>query len=70
MGSAIAQTNPQQHSEKGSTPQEIGGNKRAHSTESSDSEKENTNKAHMAIVIATPNNEGWWKVEKKKGRKA
>jgi len=40
---------------------------------SSDSEKEilaATNEAQMTIVTVTPNNEGWRKVEKKKGRKA
>ena len=67
MGSALVQISPQQQSEKYSPGQEIGGNKRAHSTKSSDSEKETTNEAHMTIVIATPNNEGWQKVEKKKG---
>lgn len=70
MESALVQINPQQQSEKYSPEQEIRGNKWAHSTESSDSEKEFTNEAQMAIVTATPNNEGWRKVEKKKGRKA
>lgn len=61
---------PQQQYEK--SGQEIGGSKRAYSPSSTDSEKDfmtATNEAQMIIVTAPPNNEGWRKVEKKKGRK-
>lgn len=62
--------NPQQQDEN--TRQEIGGSKRAYSPTSTDSEKDimaATNETQMIIVTDPPNNEGWRKVEKKKGRK-
>jgi len=51
---------------------EISGNKRSHSLEGSDSDKEqtmNTVENHLAIIDSTHNMDGWQKVEKKKGRK-
>ena len=51
---------------------EISGNKRSHSPEGSDSDKEqqmNTVENQLAIIASTHNTDGWRKVEKKKGRK-
>lgn len=58
--------------EKKQEPQlEINGNKRSHSPEGSDSDKEqpmNTEGNQLAIIDSTPTIDGWRKVEKKKGR--
>jgi hypothetical protein len=51
---------------------EIGGSKRPYSSESSDSDKEHLRKTidnQLIIVMSTPDQGGWRKVEKKKGRK-
>ena len=51
---------------------EISGNKRSHSPEGSDPDKEqpmSTMENQLAIIDSLPNMDGWRKVEKKKGRK-
>lgn len=51
---------------------EASGTKRTHALESSNSDKEisvNVKENPMTIVSSTPNSIGWWKVEKKEGRK-
>lgn len=51
---------------------EIGGNKRSHNPEGSDSDKEqpmSMMENQLVVLDSPPNMDGWRKVEKKKGRK-
>lgn len=59
-----------QQQESQLTGMEICGNKQTHGSERFDSDKDSPiNTKQPSIVTATPNTEGWRKVEKKKGRK-
>lgn len=63
-------SNPLQQQEPQLAGMEISGNKRTHGSEGSDSDKYSPiNTVQLSIVTASPNTEGWRKVEKKKGRK-